>query len=249
MGGVIGILSAGPAAGRLTRALALLDNGGTAAGGLALLEEHAIERRSIEQAGELENCRGRAGIAFAYGGTEPRDAMRPSGGSVAAAISGVLKNARALKRRLIAAGRPIASGADIIEELITIYLERGHAPESAMTSALPHLQGEFSLVCMFAGEQNVLIGAARGAPLAAGFAAQDVCLSSSSAALAGLACQIHSLERGDLAILSRDRLAIVDSDGMRMERSVPRLVWSGAPARASAPTDIAPSAALDVSNA
>jgi glucosamine--fructose-6-phosphate aminotransferase (isomerizing) len=245
MAGVIGILSAGPAAARLTQVLPLLGRG---AAGVALLAEGAIARPNVQHADEIATCAGRSGVAFATG-AEPRSASPRSSGKVAAATAGVIRNARALKRRLIAAGRPLADGGDIIEELITLYLERGHAPEAAVTAALPHLQGDFSVVFLFAGEDDLLIGAARGAPLAAGFSAQDVCLSSSSAALAGLACQAHKLEHGDLAILSRTRLSIIDSDGMRMERAAPRLVWSGEPTRAPARLDAELGAAADVRGA
>jgi glucosamine--fructose-6-phosphate aminotransferase (isomerizing) len=182
-------------------------------------------------------------------GAEPRPASLRNSARVAAATAGVIRNARALKRRLIAAGRPLTDGGDIVEELIALYLERGHAPEAAVTAALPHLQGDFAVVCMFAGEDDLLVGAARGAPLAAGFSAQEVCFSSSAAVLTGLACQAQKLERGDLAILSRARLSIIDSDGMRMERAAPRLVWSGEPTRAPAAPDAELGVARDVRGA
>jgi glutamine---fructose-6-phosphate transaminase (isomerizing) len=64
---------------------------------------------------------------------------------------------------------------------------------------LPQVRGAFALAFLFEGEENLLIGARRGSPLAIGFGTGEMYIGSDAIALAPFTDQIAYLEEGDLA--------------------------------------------------
>ena len=67
---------------------------------------------------------------------------------------------------------------------------------------LPRLRGAFALGFLFAGEEDLLIGARHGAPLAIGYGEGEMYLGSDALALAPFTDEITYLEDGDWAILT-----------------------------------------------
>jgi glucosamine--fructose-6-phosphate aminotransferase (isomerizing) len=74
----------------------------------------------------------------------------------------------------------------------------------AVAASLPRLKGAFALALLFEGEENLLIGARRGAPLAVGYGeGGEMYLGSDALALAAFTDTITYLEDGDWVILRR----------------------------------------------
>ena len=87
-------------------------------------------------------------------------------------------------------------------------------------AALPRLRGAFALAFLFAGEDNLLIGARKGSPLAVGFGDGQMFVGSDAIALAPFTDTVSYLEDGDWVILTRDGAEIHDAGGDVVERAI-----------------------------
>jgi len=76
------------------------------------------------------------------------------------------------------------------------------------------------LAFLFAGEDNLLVGARKGSPLAVGFGDGAMYVGSDAIALAPFTDQVSYLEDGDWVIVTRSGAEIHDSDGKVAERAV-----------------------------
>jgi glucosamine--fructose-6-phosphate aminotransferase (isomerizing) len=82
-------------------------------------------------------------------------------------------------------------------------MTNGRSPVEAVVAALPRLRGAFALVFLFDGEDDLLIGARKGSPLAIGFGDGEMYLGSDAIALAPFTDMISYLEDGDSVVLTR----------------------------------------------
>ena len=89
-----------------------------------------------------------------------------------------------------------------------------------MTAALPRLRGAFALAFLFAGEENLLIGARKGSPLAIGFGDNMMFVGSDAIALAPFTEMVSYLEDGDYVVISRAGAEVRDFSGRLVERPV-----------------------------
>ncbi len=98
-------------------------------------------------------------------------------------------------------------------------MDHGKGPVEAVAAALPRLRGAFALGFIFSGEENLLIGARHGAPLAVGYGQGANYLGSDALALAPFTDAIAYLDEGDWAILTRDSVEFRDASGAVVERA------------------------------
>ena len=85
---------------------------------------------------------------------------------------------------------------------------------------LPQLKGAFALAFLFEGEEDVLIGARRGSPLAVGYGEGEMYLGSDAIALAPFTDTISYLEDGDWVVVQRKGAEVRDSAGHTVQRPV-----------------------------
>jgi glutamine---fructose-6-phosphate transaminase (isomerizing) len=83
-------------------------------------------------------------------------------------------------------------------------------PIEAVKRALPRLHGAFALGFVFEGQDNLLIGARQGAPLAIGYGDGEMYLGSDALALAPFTDSITYLDEGDWVVLTRTSAEIHD---------------------------------------
>ena len=69
--------------------------------------------------------------------------------------------------------------------------------------ALPRLEGAFALVMIFSGEENLMIGARRGSPLAIGYGDGEMYFGSDALAMAPQTQRICYLEEGAISCLKK----------------------------------------------
>ncbi|MCX7357609.1 MAG: glutamine--fructose-6-phosphate transaminase (isomerizing) [Alphaproteobacteria bacterium] len=233
MCGIIGILGADPAAPRLVQALKLLEYRGYDSAGVATLENGAITRRRA--AGKLANLAaeleksplaGVSGIGHTrwatHGAPTTGNAHPHATDKVAIVHNGIIENFRALREELAAAGHKFSSETDseVIAHLITDYLDKGQKPEQAAISAVRRLEGAFGIAVLFAGDDDILVGARKGSPLAVGLGDGENFLGSDAIALSPFTQRVMFLEEGDIAVLSRTKVKVLDAQGMVAERKV-----------------------------
>jgi glucosamine--fructose-6-phosphate aminotransferase (isomerizing) len=241
MCGIIGILGNGPAAPRLVEALKRLEYRGYDSAGVATLEGGKIQRRRA--AGKLANLEtelaasplaGVSGIGHTrwatHGAPTTGNAHPHATDKVAIVHNGIIENFRGLREELKAAGHEFASETDseVIAHLITENLNNGQGPEQAAIAAVRRLEGAFGIACLFAGEEDVLIGARKGSPLAVGIGDGEMYLGSDAIAVSPFTTRVMFLEEGDIAVLSRAKVKVLDASGQIAERTVH--VFSGAAA-------------------
>ena len=233
MCGIIGILGAEPAAPRLVEALKRLEYRGYDSAGVATLEGGQLERRRA--AGKIRNLEtelagapllGHAGIGHTrwatHGAPTTTNAHPHATERVAIVHNGIIENFRALRAELAKAGHSFESETDseVIAHLISNGLDKGLSPRDAAAAAIAKLEGAFAIACLFAGHEDVLVGARKGSPLVVGLGEGEMFLGSDAIAVAPFTSRVIYLEEGDLAALSRTKVEIIDAAGHRVERPV-----------------------------
>src|SRR5215813_5013889 len=99
-------------------------------------------------------------------------------------------------------------------------MQQGRTPAQAVEAALPRLKGAFALVFLFEGEDNLLIGARRGSPLAIGYGDGEMYLGSDAIALAPFTDSISYLDDGDWAVVRRSGAEVFDVSGRAAPRAI-----------------------------
>jgi glucosamine--fructose-6-phosphate aminotransferase (isomerizing) len=73
---------------------------------------------------------------------------------------------------------------------------------------------------LFAGQDDLLIGARKGSPLAVGVGDGEMFLGSDAIAVSPFTTKVMFLEEGDVAVLTRLKVKVLDAHGMLAERPV-----------------------------
>src|SRR5205814_6794996 len=108
----------------------------------------------------------------------------------------------------------------VVAHLVTEEIKQGRAPTAAVAATLPRLRGAFALAFLFEGEEDLLVGARNGPPLAVGYGDGEMYLGSDAIALAPFTDTISYLEDGDWAVVRRDGVQVRDSGGHAVVRPV-----------------------------
>jgi glucosamine--fructose-6-phosphate aminotransferase (isomerizing) len=236
MCGIVGILGKSPVAPQLVEALKLLEYRGYDSAGVATLEKGALTRRRAE--GKLRELEGRLyreplngtiGIGHTrwatHGAPNETNAHPHATEKLAVVHNGIIENFRELREELEKAGAKFLTETDseVVAHLVTEAMKHGKTPVEAVAESLPKLRGAFALGFLFNGEENLLIGARKGSPLAVGYGSGEMYLGSDAIALAPLTDTIAYLEEGDLAILTRGSIEIRDEHGKVVERAIQKV--------------------------
>jgi glucosamine--fructose-6-phosphate aminotransferase (isomerizing) len=235
MCGIVGILGREPVAGLLVDALKRLEYRGYDSAGVATLEAGQLARRRAE--GKLRNLEakltreplaGTIGIGHTRWATHGRptehNAHPHATERLAVVHNGIIENFRELRDELEKTGATFGSDTDteVVAHLVTREMKNGRSPAEAVAAALPRLRGAFALAFLFADEDNLIIGARKGSPLAIGYGDGEMYLGSDAIALAPFTDTISYLEDGDSAVLTRAGVEVRDGKGGKVERAVLR---------------------------
>jgi len=233
MCGIVGILGRDPVAGSLVDALKRLEYRGYDSAGVATLEGGQLARRRAE--GKLRNLEARlareplmgtVGIGHTrratHGKPTESNAHPHATDRLAVVHNGIIENFRELRDELEKKGAKFGSETDteVVAHLVTEEMKNGRSPAEAVAAALPRLRGAFALAFLFADEDDLLIGARKGSPLAIGYGDGQMYLGSDAIALAPFTDTISYLEDGDSAVLSRQHVEVRDAGGSKVERPV-----------------------------
>jgi glucosamine--fructose-6-phosphate aminotransferase (isomerizing) len=233
MCGIVGIIGREPVAGHLVEALKRLEYRGYDSAGIATLDHGALGRRRAEgklQALEKRLAReplaGNIGIGHTrwatHGKPTESNAHPHATDRVAVAHNGIIENFRELRERLTKNGAKFGSETDteVVAHLVTEEMKNGKPPVEAVAAALKQLRGAFALAFLFAGEDDLMIGARKGSPLAIGYGDGEMYLGSDAIALAPFTDTISYLEDGDWAVMTHKGVEIHDEQGRPVERAV-----------------------------
>jgi glutamine---fructose-6-phosphate transaminase (isomerizing) len=233
MCGIIGILGRAPVADQMVDALKRLEYRGYDSAGVATLEGGQLTRRRAE--GKLKNLEqrlarsplaGTIGIGHTRWATHGRvnetNAHPHASDRVAVVHNGIIENFRELREELEGKGAKFATETDteVVAHLVAAEMKNGRAPADAVAAALPRLRGAFALVFMFDGEEDLLVGARKGPPLAVGYGEGEMYLGSDAIALAPFTDAVSYLDDGDWVVVHRGGAQVHDAKGRVVKRNV-----------------------------
>ncbi len=233
MCGIIGVLGAHSAAPRLVEALKRLEYRGYDSAGVATLENGRIARRRA--AGKIRNLEtelaahpltGTSGVGHTrwatHGAPTEANAHPHATATVAIVHNGIIENFRALRAELSGAGHIFESETDseTIAHLITAEVQSGKSPKDAVFAAIGRLEGAFAIACLFAGADDLLIGARKGSPLVVGEGDGENYLGSDAIAVSPFTNRVIYLDEGDMAVLTRTSWRVYDASGAEVARPV-----------------------------
>ncbi|MFT7441359.1 MAG: glucosamine--fructose-6-phosphate aminotransferase (isomerizing), partial [Sulfitobacter sp.] len=173
-----------------------------------------------------EPLAGKSGIGHTrwatHGAPSVTNAHPHQAGPVAVVHNGIIENFRELRTELAGLGANFVTETDTetVALLTQHYMSQGLSPVDAATKTLTRLQGAFALAFLFDGEEDLMIGARKGAPLAVGHGDNEMFLGSDAIALSPMTNRITYLEEGDRVILTRNSVDIFDANGSRANRAI-----------------------------
>ncbi|MBN8920303.1 MAG: glutamine--fructose-6-phosphate aminotransferase, partial [Rhizobiales bacterium] len=239
MCGIVGILGRESVAMPIVEALRRLEYRGYDSAGVATLEKGRLSRRRAE--GKLRNLEARLaaeplagtiGIGHTrwatHGKPTENNAHPHATHRLAVVHNGIIENFRELRDELERNGAKFHTQTDteIVAQLVSAEMDGGKDPVSAVHSALPRLRGAFALAFLFEGEEDLLVGARKGSPLAIGYGKGEMFLGSDAIALAPFTDTISYLDDGDVAVLTRGKAEVTDVNGQPAKRAVIRTTAS-----------------------
>lgn len=233
MCGIIGVLGNHEAAPLLVEALKRLEYRGYDSAGIATVQHGKLDRRRA--VGKLVNLSdllvheplaGKAGIGHTrwatHGAPSVTNAHPHQAGPVAVVHNGIIENFRDLRAELRGHGLEFVTQTDTetVALLTQHHMAQGAAPVEAARQTIAKLHGAFALVFLFQGEEDLLVAARKGSPLAIGHGDGEMFVGSDAIALAPMTDRITYLEEGDIAVVTRTSLEIRDANGELANRAV-----------------------------
>jgi glucosamine--fructose-6-phosphate aminotransferase (isomerizing) len=239
MCGIVGVVTQGPAVAPILDALRRLEYRGYDSAGIATLEDGLLTRRravgkldKLERKLDGEPLAGLIGIGHTrwatHGRPDERNAHPHAVDGVAVVHNGIIENHRELRKELELAGARFTTDTDteVIAHLVSQQLKSGCKPVDSVRNALPRLQGAFALAFLFEGHENLIIGARKGSPLAVGYGRGEMFLGSDAIAIAPFTDMISYLEDGDIAVITRQGIEFLNTNGKCLKRSAAKIVGS-----------------------
>ncbi|NVK35866.1 MAG: glutamine--fructose-6-phosphate transaminase (isomerizing) [Rhodobacteraceae bacterium] len=235
MCGIIGILGNVDAAPRMVDALKRLEYRGYDSAGVATLVDGGLVRRRAQ--GKLRNLEallseqplaGKSGIGHTrwatHGVPNVPNAHPHFSGKVGVVHNGIIENYLELRDEVKAQGAEILTDTDteVVAHLLNLKIQSGVAPVDAAAEILPRLKGAFALAILFEGEDDLMIGARKGSPLAIGHGDGEMFIGSDAIALAPFTDRITYLDEDDWAVITRNSLTIYDASGAPCSRAETR---------------------------
>jgi glucosamine--fructose-6-phosphate aminotransferase (isomerizing) len=233
MCGIIGVLGDHEAAPLLVEALKRLEYRGYDSAGIATINDGSLDRRRA--VGKLVNLSdllvheplaGKSGIGHTrwatHGAPNVVNAHPHRAGGVAVVHNGIIENFRELRAFLAEQGVGFETDTDTetVALLADYYRNQGLSPRDAAEQTIARLEGAYALCFLFDGEDDLLIAARKGSPLAIGYGTGEMFVGSDAIALAPMTDRISYLEEGDWAVITRNSVEIRDANGTIANRAV-----------------------------
>ena len=231
MCGIVGVLGQHQAAPILVEALKRLEYRGYDSAGIATINNGKLEsRRAVGKLVNLsdllvhEPLAGKSGIGHTrwatHGVPSTKNAHPHQAGSVAVVHNGIVENFKELREELAQLGIPYKTDTDTetVALLAQYHLSQGDSPRVAAQKTVVRLEGAFALAFLFHGEEDLMIAARKGSPLAIGHGDGEMYVGSDAIALAPLTDRITYLDEGDFAVLTRKSVEITDKNGALANR-------------------------------
>lgn len=235
MCGIVGAVAQRDVALILLEGLKRLEYRGYDSAGIAVIDgQQRLQRhrapgkvRELQGLLEVEPLPGNTGIAHTRWATHGKPSEHNAhphfaGNEIALVHNGIIENHSPLRAKLLANGCILASETDseLVAHLVHQQLIAGLDFLSAVQKVAAELEGAFAIGFMRRTEPGRLLALRRGCPLVVGVGIGEHFLASDQLALLPVAQNFIYLEEGDLADIRRDQVAIYDTKGTAVVRSI-----------------------------
>ena len=234
MCGIVGAIARRNVTPTLLEGLKRLEYRGYDSAGIAVLNNHKIERvREIGKVATLEKpirengLSGSIGIAHTRWATHGIPATKNAhphicNDNVAVVHNGIIENHDALRLDQKGHGFRFTSETDTetVAHQIEYHLQQGESLSSAVRNSTYDLDGAYALGVISLTNPDMLVAARLGSPLVIGLGEGENFIASDSAALITFTNKFIYLEDGDLAEIRHDSISIFDRDGEDVEREI-----------------------------
>lgn len=221
MCGIIGVIGQQGVTQAIFDGLKRLEYRGYDSAGIATISDGQLDRRRAE--GKLDALReelstsplsGAIGIGHTrwatHGPAVKSNAHPHRGERVAVVHNGIIENYKELKDALIADGISFSSDTDteVIAHLFSKNLNGQGDVRQAAASTFAALEGAYAIALIIDGNNDEIVVARKGSPLAIGQGDGEMYLGSDAFALAPFTNRVCYLKDGDWAIMHRDGVEI-----------------------------------------
>jgi glutamine---fructose-6-phosphate transaminase (isomerizing) len=209
--------------------------------GIAVVNEgHELEirraegkLRNLEETIRLSPLDGTYGIGHTRWATHGRPTEenahphRDCTGRVVVVHNGIIENYLQLKERLRHTDHRFVTETDteIIAHLIEEHLRDNMTFEEAVRTAAGELRGIFALAIINADEPDTIIAVRQGPPVVIGLGDREFFVASDIPPILHHTRDVFFLGDGELAIINKDAVRVIDFEGSAVQPSIQRITW------------------------
>ena len=138
---------------------------------------------------------------------------------IAVVHNGIIDNYQSL-RRMLESRHHFTSETDteVVCHLMEDYMADGASLQEAVQGAISKLEGSYALVAITSREPDKIVAARNESPLVVGMGAHGNFVASDIVSLLGQADRFIPLEDGEVAVVSRKSVTILDSEGQEVQK-------------------------------
>jgi glutamine---fructose-6-phosphate transaminase (isomerizing) len=225
MCGIVGVVSQQQAADVLITGLRQLEYRGYDSVGLSIFEDGLI--KTVKTQGRIDNLvkklethplKGGVGIGHTRWAThgEPSDVnSHPHGNHrVSLVHNGIIENYLFIKARMIRKGYTFESATDTeaLAKLLDYYYVQKGNPIDAIRKVLEKIRGSYAVGMVFEGHPDQIYAIRKDSPLIVGLGKDKNFIASDITAILDYTRDYYLLEEGEIAIIEKDKVTILDSD-------------------------------------
>lgn len=243
MCGIVGYIGNEEASPILIEGLKKLEYRGYDSAGIAVYNGSTIDimktkgrLKDLEEKLEGKIVKGTAGIGHTRWATHgaPSDENshpHPNGNETIAVVhNGIIENYIELKEELISKGYVFLSETDteVAVHLIDYYYKKD--PIDAVIKVMDKIEGSYALGVLFKDYPEQLIAVRKDSPLILGLGKGENYIASDIPAILQYTRDVYFLEDGEIAILSREEVNIINKKKEKVDREVFKVTWDVAAA-------------------
>src|SRR5438094_4387663 len=189
--------------------------------------------RNVEEAIAKSPIEGTYGIGHTRWATHARPTEenahphRDCTGQIVVVHNGIIENYLELKEKLQKEGHKFVTETDteIVAHLVEKNSRDGAPLEEAVRRSLKELRGIYALVFLSAKDPQKIVAARLGPPSVVGLGDGEYFVASDIPALLEHTREIFFLADGDIAVLTKQGVRVMDHDGRPVERPAQHVAW------------------------
>ncbi|NLK98485.1 MAG: glutamine--fructose-6-phosphate transaminase (isomerizing), partial [Epulopiscium sp.] len=243
MCGIVGYIGEQEASPILVDGLKKLEYRGYDSAGIAVYNGSCIDvmktkgrLKDLEEKLEGRAVKGTAGIGHTrwatHGAPSDENSHPHSNGdeTISVVHNGIIENYMELKEELISNGYVFLSETDteVAVHLLDYYYKGD--PIDAVIKVMNKIEGSYALGILFKDYPDQLIAVRKDSPLIVGLGKGENYIASDIPAILQYTRDVYFLEDGELAILTRDEVKIINKDKEQVDKEVFKVTWDVAAA-------------------